>query len=54
MYDYLVIDTYAIISFLRKEENHLTIKRIFEEARISKTTILFYLLEYFHLDIHQK
>jgi ribonuclease VapC len=40
MYDYLVIDTYAIISFLRKEENHLTIKRIFEESRISKTTLL--------------
>ena len=40
MYDYLVIDTYAIISFLRKEENHIAVKQIFTEAQLAKTTLL--------------
>jgi len=40
MDDYLVIDTYAIISFLRKENNHLAVKRIFQQERESGTALL--------------
>ncbi len=40
MPEHLVVDTYAIISFLRKEGDHLAVKRIFQQARETGTILL--------------